>query len=103
MALREIRKFQKSTTLLIHKSPFQRLFREIAQERKSDVRFQAGTIETLQHTAEDMMVELFEEAQRAALHAKRVTVISKDIKLATRMLRGIGDILAALGIFKRGA
>ena len=49
------------------------------------------------------MVELFEEAQRAALHAKRVTVMPKDIELATRMLRGTGDFLAALGIFKPGA
>ena len=49
------------------------------------------------------MVELFEEAQRDALHAKRVTVMPKDIKLATRMLGGTGDFLAALGIFKPGA
>ena len=49
------------------------------------------------------MVVLFEEAQRATLHAKRVNVMPKDIKLATPMLRGTGDFLAALGIFKRGA
>ena len=51
VALREIRKFQKTTTLLIRNLPFQRLVREIAQERKSDVGFQAGGIGTLQHTA----------------------------------------------------
>jgi len=41
VALREIRKFQKSTELLIRKLPFQRLVREIAQEYKSDLRFQS--------------------------------------------------------------
>ena len=54
-----------------------------------------------QYTAEDVLVELFEEAQRAAVHAKRVTITPKDMKLATRMLRGAGDFLAALGISKR--
>ena len=49
------------------------------------------------------MIELFEEAQRAALHAKRVTVIPKDINLPARMPRGTGDFLSALGIFQRGA
>ena len=49
------------------------------------------------------MVELFEQTQRAALHAKRFTVMPKDIKLATRMLRRTGNFLAALSIFKRRA
>ena len=103
MALLEIRKFQKTTTLLIRNLPFQGLFREIVQDRKSDLRFQAGVIEALQHTAEDVMVELFEEAQRAVLHAKSVTETPKDIKIATRMLCGTGEFLAAFGISKRGA
>ena len=60
------------------------------------MRFQVGAIEALQHTAEEMMVELFEEAQRAALHAKRVSLVPKDIKIATRMLRGTGEFLGAL-------
>ena len=103
VALREIRKWQKSTALLIRKLPFQRVLREIAEDRKPGVRFQAGAITSLQHTAEDMLTELFEEAQRAAIHAKRVTVMPKDIKLATRMLRGSPEFLSALGRNKRGA
>ena len=100
---RPVRKFQKTTTLLICSLLFQRLAREIAQDRKSDVRFQAGAIEALQHTAEDMLVELFEEAQRAAVHAKSITIMAKDIELSTRVLRGTGEFLAGLGISKRGA
>ena len=44
VALREIRRFQKSTELLIRKLPFQRLVREIAQEFKSDLRFQSQAV-----------------------------------------------------------
>ena len=60
VALREIRKFQKSTEFLIHKLPFQRLVREIAQERKSELRFQATALEALQEASEAYLVGLFE-------------------------------------------
>ena len=103
VALREIRKFQKSTTLLISKLAFQGLFCEIEQDLKSDVRLQAGAIEALEHTAEDMVVELFEEAQRAAVHSKRVSIMRRDIALATRMLRGTPEFQSVFGIHKRGA
>ena len=59
--------------------PFQRLVREIAQERKSYVCFQLELIEALQRTADEMMVKLLEEAQKVELHTKRVTVMPKDI------------------------
>ena len=42
VALRDIRKYQKSTNLLVRKLPFQRLVREIAQDFKQDLRFQAS-------------------------------------------------------------
>ena len=82
---REIRKLQKSTNLLISKDPFERAVFEVAQGLKADVRFQAGALEALQHTTEAFFVELFEEAQVAAIHAKRVNIQSKDIKLAIRI------------------
>ena len=85
VALREICKLQKTTDLLIGKAPFQRVAREIAHEHKTDVRFQQGAIEALQHTTEAFFIELFEEAQAAALHAVRVTIMAKDIKIAIRM------------------
>ncbi|KAF8966450.1 hypothetical protein BDZ97DRAFT_1756591 [Flammula alnicola] len=91
VALREIRRYQKSTELLIRKQPFQRLVREIAQEYKTDLRFQSSAIMALQESAEAYLVALFEDTNLAALHAKRVTIMPRDIILARR-LRGEGRI-----------
>ena len=85
VALREIRKFQKSTELLIRKLPFQRLVREIATEYKSDLRFQSQAVFALQEAAEAYMVSLFEDTNLCAIHAKRVTIMPKDIQLARRI------------------
>ena len=87
VALREIRKYQKSTDLLIRKLPFQRLVREIAQDFKSDLRFRGSGMESLQEAGEAYLVGLFEDANLIAIHAKRVTVQFKDIELCRR-LRG---------------
>ncbi|KAL7664599.1 hypothetical protein ABC855_g2744 [[Candida] zeylanoides] len=87
VALREIRRFQKSTELLIRKLPFQRLVREIAQDFKSDLRFQSSAIGALQEAVEAYLVSLFEDTNLCAIHAKRVTIQKKDIQLARR-LRG---------------
>ena len=83
--LREIRKYQKSTDLLIRKLPFQRLVREIAQDFKHDLRFTAGGLEALQTAAEQHITELFEDAYLCTLHSKRITLASKDIQLARRI------------------
>ena len=56
VALREIRRYQKSTELLIRKRPFQRLVREIAQEFKTDLRFQGSAVLALQEAAEAYLV-----------------------------------------------
>jgi histone H3 len=88
VALREIRKMQKSTELLIRKLPFQRLVREIAQDFKNDLRFQGKAIEALQVAAEDYLVELLEDGNLVAIHAKRVTLMSKDIQLAKHIRYG---------------
>ena len=85
MALREIRKYQKSTELLIRKLPFQRLVREIASDFKTDVRFQSAAILALQEAAEAYLVGLFEDTNLAAIHAKRVTIQPKDMSLARRI------------------
>merc|ERR1711907_274762 len=85
VALREIRKYQKSTEMLMRKLPFQRLLREVAQEFKRDLRFQASTIAALQEASEAYVVGLFEDTNLCAIHAKRVTVMPKDIKLARRI------------------
>ena len=85
VALREIRRFQKSTELLIRKLPFQRLVREIASEFKNDLRFQSSAVLALQEASEAYMVGLFEDTNLCAIHAKRATIMKKDMELARRI------------------
>merc|ERR1711988_1907152 len=85
VALREIRRFQKSTELLIRKLPFQRLVREIASEFRNDLRFQSSAVLALQEASEAYMVALFEDTNLCAIHAKRVTIMPKDMQLARRI------------------
>lgn len=85
VALREIRRYQKSTDLLIRKLPFQRLVREIAQDYKTDLRFQSSAVMALQEASEAYLVGLFEDTNLCAIHAKRVTIMPKDIQLARRI------------------
>ena len=85
VALREIRRYQKSTELLLRKLPFQRLVREIAQEHKTDLRFQGSAILALQEATEAYMVSLFEDSNLCAIHGKRVTIMPRDMQLARRI------------------
>ena len=72
VALREIRCYQKTTELLIRKLPFSRLVREIAQDFKTDLRFQPQAIGALQEAAEAYLVGLLEDTNLCAIHALRV-------------------------------
>ena len=94
VALREIRKYQKSTELLLRKSPFQRLVREIAQDipnkKHDDMRFQSTAVLATQEASEAYLVGLFEDTNICAIHAKRVTIMPKDIQLVRR-IRGERD------------
>ena len=95
MALREIRRYQKSTECLIKRSPFPKLIREISQEYRVcpqgpgtpsiQVRFQSTAITALQEAAENFIVGLFEDVNLLAVHAKRVTVMPRDVRLALRI------------------
>jgi len=85
VALREIRRYQKSTELLLRKLPFQRLVREVAQEFKMNLRFQSHAIMALQEAGEAYLIHLFEDTNLCAIHAKRVTIFPKDIQLARRI------------------
>ncbi|XP_027701252.1 histone H3.3-like [Vombatus ursinus] len=82
VALYEIRRYQKSTELLIRKLPFQRLAREIAQDFKTDLCFQSEAIGALQEASEAYLVGLFEDTSICGIHAKHVTIMPKDIQLA---------------------
>jgi histone H3 len=87
VALREIRKYQRSTELLIRKLPFQRLVREISLDFKNDLRFQSAAVLALQEAAEAYLIGLFEDTNLSAIHAKRVTIYPRDLQLA-RKIRG---------------
>ena len=95
VVLREIGRYQKSTECLIKRSPFQKLIREISQEYRVcpdgpgtpsiQVRFQSTAIAALQEAAENFIVGLFEDINLLVVHAKRVTVMPRDIRLALRI------------------
>lgn len=95
LALKEIRNYQKTTNLLIRKLPFARLVKEIAQDFVTEqfavgsdavgLRWQSHAILALQEAAEAYLVHLFEDANLCAIHAKRVTIMQKDIQLARRI------------------
>jgi len=85
VALREIRRYQKSTELLIRKLPFQRLVREIARGMLTDLWFQGSAVLALHEASEAYLVGLFEDTYLCAIHAKRVTIMPKDMQLARRI------------------
>ena len=85
VAMREIRRYQKTTDLLIKKAPFQRLVREVAQDFKTDLRFQSSAVMALQEASEAYLVGLFEDTNLCAIHARRVTIMPKDMQLARRI------------------
>lgn len=85
-ALMEIRKYQKSTDLLVRKLPFARLVREIGNNVAPEpFRWTAESLLALQEATEDFMVHLFEDCNLCAIHAKRVTIMPKDLQLARRI------------------
>ncbi|KZW04205.1 histone-fold-containing protein [Exidia glandulosa HHB12029] len=96
VALREIRKYQKSTDLLVAKLPFARLVREISEDMITSygdystggLRWQSSALLALQEATEAFLVHLFEDANLCAIHAKRVTIMQRDIQLARRLRGG---------------
>lgn len=87
VALREVRKLQKSTDLLVQKAPFSRLVREVAESHKAGLRFQASAVAAIQEATESFVVSLLSDANLTALHANRVTAMPRDLQLVRR-LRG---------------
>ena len=88
VALRQIRKYQRSTELLIRKLPFQRLVREVALNIKPGLRFQSTAILALQEASEAFLVTMFDKVNLCAIHGNRVTIKPKDILLWKRMMGG---------------
>ena len=86
-ALEEIRRYQKTSDLLIRRAPFQRCVREYAYKFGTDIRFETNALDALQEAAEMYLIQMFEGANLFAIHAKRVTITDKDMQI-TRRLRG---------------
>ena len=95
LALHEICRYQQSTDSLIRRTPFNKLIKEISQEYRVcpdgpgtpsvQVRFQSTALAALQEAEENFLVGLFEDVNLLAVHAKRVTVMPRDIRLALRI------------------
>ncbi len=85
VALREIHRLQKSTESVIPKLPFQRLVREVARAENPDARFSSLALCALQEAAEAYIVSVLDDANLACIHAKRVTLMAKDVALAQRI------------------
>lgn len=85
VALREIKKYQKSVDNLIRRAPFRRLTREIAQDFKTDLKFTKNAFDCLQEATEQFMVERFRHAQKACVHGKRLMLGVKDLQFAKEM------------------
>lgn len=87
VALREIRKYQSTTDVLIARAPFRRLVKEIVSNLKESIRMQSSALEAVQEATEGYIVNLLCDANLCTIHAKRVTLFPKDLQLAIR-LRG---------------
>jgi histone H3 len=85
VALREIKRYQKQTTLMLAKAPFQRFVRAICDGIDGQLRFQSQALLALQEAAESYLTGLFEDSNLLAIHANRVTVMKKDLLLARRI------------------
>lgn len=85
VALREIKRYQKTIDNLIPRAPFQRFVRSICEGIDHEVRFQAQALLAVQEATEAYLVGLFEDTNLCAIHANRVTVMKKDLQLARRI------------------
>ena len=85
VALREIKRYQKSMDMLLPRAPFQRLVRSIVSDMDHELRFQSHALVALQEATEAYIVGVFEDTNLCAIHAKRQTVMKKDMELARRI------------------
>ena len=85
VALREVKRYQKSIDNLLPRAPFQRLVRSIVLEMDHQLKFQSQALAAIQEATEAYIVALFEDTNLCAIHAKRMTVMKKDMQLARRI------------------
>ena len=114
VALREIRKYPRSTDLLIRKAPFNRLVREVAQDFNHGLRFNWFACAALHEASEDALGKILEvlptfqqpfslhltpchsrtqmKRPMPAVNARRVSIMLRDVRLAWRGMNGCGRI-----------
>ncbi|PAV89882.1 hypothetical protein WR25_12153 [Diploscapter pachys] len=85
LALREIRKFQKTSDLIIPRAPFYKVVRDITTKFGTDLRFQGLALECLHEAAEHYLVGLFEEVNLRAIFERHIIDMPKDIDLVRRI------------------
>ena len=85
VALREVKRYQKDARNLLPRAPFQRLVRSIVSDMDHELRFQSAALMALQEASEAYIVGLFEDTNLCAIHAKRQTIMKKDMELARRI------------------
>lgn len=92
VALREIRRYQKTTDLLLRKLPFARLVREVLLDLwpSNNIRWQMTALLAIQEAAEAYLVALFEDTNIVAINSRRVTIMPRDIHVVRR-IRGVAD------------
>ena len=86
VALREMRRYQKETRLLIPKAPLQRIIRDLAREHKDDVRFSKEALYEIHEYIEAALTKMFDKSNLLCLHSKRKTVSGKDFNMARKIL-----------------
>ena len=84
-ALREIKAYQRSVDTLLPRAALQRVVKEITGKYYPDARYSYGAIDAIQQCVESYMIGLFEDTTLCAVHAKRMTVMTKDMRLARRI------------------
>lgn len=89
-AIRMIKAYQKSGSLLIPRAPFRRLVREMAGKEHPQIRFTKRSIPALQEATEQYLVELFHNAQIVTTNSDRFTVMPKDISVACQLRGNMG-------------
>jgi histone H3 len=83
--IREIKKHQSTAELILPKEPFERLVREIARQRRADIKFQTPAMEALKEAAEEFVVKAMEDGLVSTLRDHRRTLTRRDVALALRL------------------
>jgi histone H3/H4 len=103
VALRNIKKQQRSVDLQIQRAPFVRACREIIEKEfkqttgsaKDSVRFSANFLTPFQSYVEGKVVEWFHAANMLAIHSQRQTLQPKDLDLVFSMGAAREDVQGA--------